>query len=71
VERIKSIFESLDSNKNGYLEQEEMTSVFTQMDMGIDPSQIKKEVEKCISVIDVNQDNQITFEEFALWWLSG
>lgn len=57
MERIKSIFESLDSNKNGYLEQEEMTSVFTQMDMGIDPSQIKKEVEKCISVIDVNQDN--------------
>lgn len=31
----------------------------------------KEEIEKCLKCIDANGDGQITFDEFASWWIGG
>ena len=48
-----------------------MVTVFSKMGIESSASEMKSQVEKCIQAIDVNGDKQITFEEFALWWLAG
>ncbi len=48
-----------------------MVTVFSKMGIESSASEMKQQVEKCIKAIDTNGDKQITFEEFALWWLSG
>lgn len=67
VAKIKGVFESIDINKDGYLTAFELTTVSEKLDKPM----TKEEIDQCVKIIDANGDNQITFDEFALWWIAG
>ena len=31
----------------------------------------KEEINECVKIIDANGDGEITFDEFANWWIGG
>ena len=31
----------------------------------------QSELEECMKDLDINKDNQISYDEFKKWWLSG
>jgi hypothetical protein len=67
VENIKKIFESIDSDGNKYLSPFELTLVSQQLGKPLN----KDEIDNCVKIIDSDGNGQITFDEFALWWIGG
>jgi hypothetical protein len=67
VAKIKGVFESIDNDKNGYLTAFELSTVSEKLEKPM----TKEEIDLCVKIIDANGDDQITFDEFALWWIAG
>lgn len=67
VEKIKNIFEQIDEDHNGYLSPVELTYVSQKLGTQIS----KEEIDECVKIIDTDGNGQITFDEFALWWIAG
>ncbi|CDW78300.1 calmodulin-like protein 3 [Stylonychia lemnae] len=67
VDNIKKIFESIDEDGNKFLSPFELTLVSQQLGKPMS----KEEVEQCCKIIDSDGNGQITFDEFALWWIGG
>lgn len=67
VIKIKGVFESIDNDKNGFLTAYELATVSEKLDKPMS----KEEIDLCVKIIDSNGDNEITFDEFALWWIAG
>ena len=67
VENIKKIFESIDEDENKYLSPNELALVSKKLGNPM----TKEEIEQCCKIIDSDGNGQITFDEFALWWIGG
>ena len=67
VQNIKQIFEGIDEDKNGFLSPFELTIVSEKLGQPMS----KDEIQKCVKIIDADGNGEITFDEFALWWISG
>lgn len=67
VDKIKKIFETIDEDNNKYLSPFELTLVSQQLGKPL----TKEEIDECVRIIDSDGNGQITFDEFALWWIGG
>lgn len=67
VDKIKKIFEAIDEDKNKFLSPFELTLVSQQLGKPLS----KEEIEECVKIIDSDGNGQITFDEFAYWWIGG
>ena len=64
---IKSIFDEVDSDKSGFVDEIELESIlkkFAQTNGGDAPS--KEEVAKTLKTLDLNQDGKISLDEFKV-----
>ena len=66
VRAIRSLFDQYDANKNGKLEQEEMSN-FLERDLGLRPDQSNV----YSLLVDKDGDQTISFDEFLAWMRSG
>ena len=63
---IRSLFDQYDANRNGKLEQEEMSN-FLERDLGLRPDQSNV----YSLLVDKDGDQTISFDEFLAWMRSG
>lgn len=61
---IQDVFDAIDSNENGYLEENELEEVATIL--GFNMSQ--QEVDKAFKEMDENKNGRVSMEEFTGWW---
>jgi len=66
---IKAIFDSFDTNKNGFIESGEVEQMVLQFVKGkevkLDPTQTKAAVEAYVKSVDSNNDGKISLKEFS------
>lgn len=67
VEKIKMIFDRIDSDKNGYLNPSELNTVSEELGAPLTLDQLNL----CLKSIDTDKSGTITFDEFAVWWIGG
>ena len=67
VNKIKQIFDAIDTDGNKYLEPYELTRVSEMLGKPF----TKEEIDNCVKIIDADGNGQISFDEFALWWIAG
>ena len=67
VEKIKQIFESMDEDNNKFLSPFELTLVSQKLGQPL----TKEQIEECVKIIDADGNGEITFDEFAVWWIAG
>eukprot|EP01083_Nonionella_stella_P152853 490421_1 len=63
---VKEHFERLDKDKNGYLDEEELSHLL--MDMGFTTHTASREANSALHAADKNTDGLVDFEEFKLFW---
>jgi hypothetical protein len=62
--RLRELFNSYDTNQNGYLEMDEVKKIYKQYEsFGLEPSD--REVEEFIRKYAKSADNIVTFDEFC------
>ena len=66
-EQILKVFKSFDKNNSGTIDFNELKEVSKELGKEMDQA----ELEECMKDLDINKDNQISYEEFRKWWLSG
>jgi hypothetical protein len=64
---IRKIFTSFDKDNSGFISAEELKTVSKELGKEMDTA----ELEECMKDLDINKDNQISYDEFRKWWLSG
>ena len=70
TEEIANLFRAADEDGSGFLSPDEISSIMTQLNGGVAPSEA--DVVACLRIMDTNQDGQISEEEFLeamLTWL--
>lgn len=61
---VKKVFDRYDDDRSGFIEINEINQIAKQLG-----NETKKtEFKKAIMALDINHDNQISFEEFLQWW---
>ena len=63
-EDILTYFNNFDSKKNGVLDFSEFAKLVRNIGFNITNEQLKEGFNK----IDTNNDNEIDFQEFMIWW---
>ena len=58
--RLHSIFDSIDTDKSGYIEEEELQRAFLSLDIHLS----KRQVKELVSKLDRNSDSRVDFDEF-------
>lgn len=61
------MFTSLDTDKSGFIEKEELQAAVQNLGISMSP----KDVNNMMTDLDKNKDNKISLEEFSSWWLTG
>jgi hypothetical protein len=64
---VNSMFEKMDTDKSGFLEENELAAVIAEMGVEMSGSDVRN----MMTDIDFNKDGKISPEEFHMWWLSG
>lgn len=64
---MRTIFDSFDKDKNGYLEKDEIKKVSEELGKPLTP----EELDKVMKMMDLNKDGKISFDEFYVWWHHG
>lgn len=64
---IKKKFDHYDEDQGGYIDNDEMKKIATEM--GFDPND--ENFNKSIYALDLNQDGNISLNEFVTWWKIG
>jgi hypothetical protein len=64
---INKMFEKMDTDKSGFLEENELAAVIAEMGVEMSSSDVKN----MMTDLDFNKDGKISPEEFYMWWLSG
>lgn len=65
--QIKTIFDSFDSDKSGFIDKDELKGVAA--GLGLEMGNL--EADNMIRDLDLNKDGKISPDEFNLWWLAG
>ena len=63
-EVIAKVFKTFDS---GFIDIKDLADVSKEMGRPLDAA----EIEECMQDLDTNKNDQISFDEFRKWWLSG
>lgn len=66
-EVITKVFKTFDKDGSGFIDRNELGQVAAELGRPLDAA----ELEECIQDLDTNKDNQISYDEFKKWWLSG
>ena len=66
-EVIRKVFSGFDKNNNGFINITELAEVAKELGRPLDAA----EIEECLQDLDTNKDDQISYDEFRKWWLSG
>lgn len=66
-QNVNKMFEKLDTDKSGFLEENELAAMIAEMGITMSGSDIKN----MMTDLDYNKDGKISPDEFHLWWLSG
>ena len=61
---LKLYFTELDADRNGSLSEKEFAILLAVLDVDVS----YQELVACFNTIDKNDDDQISYEEFKLWW---
>jgi len=64
--RVREHFERLDADGNNTLDIDELSHIMK--DLGYHPSESRQEAERIMAEVDVDNNNAISFEEFATVW---
>ena len=64
---IKQVFDSIDENKNGTLEFNELERAC--QELGHEPT--SEEMKTALRVMDTDKNGSVSLDEFAGWWRSG
>ena len=62
----RTLFNELDEDRSGFLDREEVAALFKSL--GWTSKQLKKDLDSALQQLDGNGDNEISFEEFNVWW---
>jgi hypothetical protein len=62
----RTLFNELDADRSGSLDREEVAALFKSL--GWTSKQLKKDLDSALQQLDGNGDNEISFEEFNVWW---
>jgi hypothetical protein len=65
--QIKTIFDSFDTDKSGFIDKDELKGVAA--GLGLEMGNV--EAENMVRDLDLNKDGKISPDEFNLWWLAG
>jgi hypothetical protein len=66
-EIMTKVFKQFDKDNSGFIDLNELSDVSKELGRPLDAA----ELEECMKDLDLNKDNQISFDEFRKWWLSG
>ena len=66
-EIVRKIFVQFDKDNSGFIDQKELAAVAAELGRPLDANELAESMRD----LDVNKDNQISYEEFRTWWLSG
>ncbi|CAD8195367.1 unnamed protein product [Paramecium pentaurelia] len=64
---LHQVFKSFDKDGSGYIDKQELHLIAQQLNQEIS----QEEIDKLMAVVDINKDNQISFDEFWNWWQFG
>lgn len=64
---MSKIFKAFDKDGSGYIDINELKVVSKELGKELDQA----ELEECMKDLDINKDNNISYDEFRKWWLSG
>ncbi|CAK93657.1 unnamed protein product (macronuclear) [Paramecium tetraurelia] len=64
---LHQVFKSFDKDGSGFVDKSELHAIAQQLNQELS----KEEVDKLMSVVDINKDGQISFDEFWNWWQFG
>ena len=67
VEQIETLFKKFDQDNSGTLETYELALVSKYLHFEM----TEEDIENCKSEIDADGNGSVTFDEFAMWFLSG
>lgn len=66
-EVIAKVFKTFDKDNSGFIDIKDLADVSKEMGRPLDAA----EIEECMQDLDTNKNDQISFDEFRKWWLSG
>ena len=61
---IRDVFDAIDSNENGFLEEDELEEVATILGFDMSP----KDVEKAFNEMDIEKKGRVSIDDFIKWW---
>ncbi|CAD8187521.1 unnamed protein product [Paramecium pentaurelia] len=64
---LHKVFKSFDKDGSGYVDKQELHAIAQQLNQELS----QDEIDKLMAVVDINKDNQISFDEFWNWWQFG
>ena len=67
MESSRKMFDSVDSDKSGFIDPNE----FQRLMRKLDATMSAQDVKIALGILDANGDGVIAFEEFAAWWCAG
>eukprot|EP00747_Dinoflagellata_sp_TGD_P099403 gnl/TRDRNA2_/TRDRNA2_167729_c3_seq1.p1 gnl/TRDRNA2_/TRDRNA2_167729_c3~~gnl/TRDRNA2_/TRDRNA2_167729_c3_seq1.p1 ORF type:complete len:782 (-),score=109.05 gnl/TRDRNA2_/TRDRNA2_167729_c3_seq1:183-2528(-) len=72
VERVKSVFDRFDNDKSGQIDEEEFRNVLLVLMHVKNPADVSdKKLKRYWREVDTDRSNEISFEEFLLWYFTN